>query len=137
MSRGRVQRAAIYSGTGFVAEIAFSTFHDAARGRDLTLRTSPWMLPIYALIQPLYEPLHDATRNRFPAWARALTYGAGFLGVEYATGAFLRRVRGRAPWDYSDARRHIHGLIRPDYLFLWAAAGLALESFHDRLTDDE
>ena len=39
-----------------------------------------------------------------------------------------------APWDYSHARRHLHGLIRLDYLPLWAGAGLALEPVHDRLT---
>ena len=46
----------------------------------------------------------------------------------------LRAVVGEAPWDYSDARHHLHGLIRLDYLPLWAGAGLALEPVHDRLT---
>jgi hypothetical protein len=31
----------------------------------------------------------------------------------------------------------VNGLIRPDYFFLWAAAGLALEGLHDRLTAGE
>lgn len=94
------------------------------------------MLPIYALIAPLYEPVHRAlVRRRVPRLQRAAIYGAGFLGVEYASGRLLRATRGTAPWDYSYARLHVNGLIRPEYFFLWAAAGLALEALHDRLTD--
>jgi len=132
--RSRIARAAIYSVVGFVYEVGFSALHDRARGRELRFRTSPWMFPIYALIAPLYEPIHDAMRDRAPAPVRAAVYGAGFLGVEYASGAGLRAWRGEAPWDYTYARIHLHGLIRPDYLFLWAAAGLALEPLHDHLT---
>lgn len=91
------------------------------------------MFPIYGLIQPLYEPLHDAMRGRLPVPARAAAYGAGFLAIEYGTGWALRRALGKAPWDYSDAPLHIDGLIRLDYFFLWAVCGLALEPVHDRL----
>jgi hypothetical protein len=94
------------------------------------------MFPIYALIAPLYEPLHNAMRERVPRPVRGAVYGVGFLAVEYATGAALRGWRGEAPWDYSYARVHVNGLVRPDYFFLWAAAGLALEPLHDRLTAD-
>ena len=92
------------------------------------------MFPIYGLLQPLFEPLHDAMRDRMPAPARAAVYAAGFFGVEYASGAALRRVLGRAPWDYTDARVHLNGLIRPDYAPIWALFGLALEPLHDALT---
>lgn len=121
----------IYAGVGFVTEVAFSALHDAARWRPIRFRTSPWMLPIYALIQPLYESLHNALRDRVPRPGRAAIYGAGFLVVEYTTGAVLRRTRGAAPWDYSYARLNIDGLIRLDYVLLWAAAGLSLEPLHD------
>lgn len=134
MPRGRAKRAAIYAGVGFVTEAAFSALHDVARGRKVRFRTSPWMLPIYALVQPLYEPMHERFRaGGMPAPVRAAAYGAGFLTVEYATGAIHRRTRGTVPWDYSDAPRNVDGLIRLDYFFLWAAAGLALEPLHDRL----
>jgi uncharacterized membrane protein len=127
----------VYSAVGFAFEVGFSALHDRARGKQVKLRTSPWMFPIYALIAPLYEPLHDALRDRVSAPVRAAVYGAGFLTVEYATGAGLRAVRGEAPWDYSYAKVHVDGLIRPDYFFLWAAAGLALEPLHDRLVKNE
>jgi hypothetical protein len=91
------------------------------------------MLPIYALIQPLFEPVHRATRGRLPFWARALLYGSGFQAVEYASGRLFRRLMGRAPWDYSAAPWQVDGLTRFDYFPLWAAAGLATERLHDIL----
>lgn len=133
---GRIRRAAVYAAVGFAGEVVFSTLHDVARKKEVRWRTSVWMLPIYALIQPLYEPLHDTLRaNRMPVPARGVIYAGGFMSVEYASGRLLRTLRGRAPWDYSYAKRHIDGLVRPDYFPLWAAAGIALERLHDRLVD--
>ena len=124
----------MYAVVGFTYEVAFSALHDAVRRKPVRLRTSPWMLPVYALIRPLYDPLHDELRRReVPAPVRGLVYGCGFLAVEYASGTFFRRALGEAPWDYTYARRHVNGLIRPDYLPLWAAAGLGLEPLHDHL----
>jgi hypothetical protein len=61
-------------------------------------------------------------------------YGLGFLAVEYASGSIFRRALGKAPWDYTYAKHHVNGLIRPDYFFLWALAGLLAERLHDELT---
>lgn len=55
------------------------------------------MLPLYALIQPLFEPMHDALRDRVPLIVRGAVYGAGFMCMEYAGGRLLRRFRGEAP----------------------------------------
>ncbi len=94
------------------------------------------MLPVSALAQPLFEPLHDRLRNKaLPA--RAAAYGTGFLAVEYASGRFFRATRSEAPWDYTYAKVHVDGLIRPDYFFLWALAGLGFEHLHDRLVRDD
>ena len=124
-----------YGLLGWCGEVFFTGIHDFIRNRDARLpsRTSIWMFPIYGLMAPLYEPVHDALRDRTPA-LRAAAYGAGFLAVEYASGVLLRRILGDAPWDYSYAKRHVNGLIRPDYFPLWAAAGLAMEHVHDVLT---
>ena len=130
-----LKRAVTYSVVGFCYEVAFSAVHDAARRKRIHFRTSPWMFPIYALILPLYEPLHDRLRGRSP-FVRGAVYGGGTLVVEYSTGALLRKATGEAPWDYSYAKRHVHGLIRPEYFFLWASAGLALERLHDALTQE-
>ena len=134
--RSGLSRTGIYAAVGFVTEVGFSALHDVLRGKKVRLRTSPWMFPIYGLIQPLYEPLHDKMRGRFPAPVRGAVYGLGFMAVEYATGRALRAARGEAPWDYSYASRHVDGLVRPDYLPLWAAGGLALEHLHRALTQE-
>lgn len=123
----------MYAGAGFAFEVAFSALHDLQRGREVRLRTSPWMLPVYALLLPLYEPVHDRLRDR-PLPVRATAYGLGFLAIEYASGLAFRRLLGEAPWDYTYAKRHVNGLIRPDYFFLWALAGLLCERLHDELT---
>jgi len=125
-----------YGVIGWCGEVCFTGVHDFARRRDRRLpsRTSLWMFPIYGLLQPLFEPLHDALRRRrVPAPLRALAYAAGFFGVEYGSGRFLRALLGEAPWDYSSARRHVGGLIRLDYAPIWGLAGLALEPVHDTL----
>lgn len=91
------------------------------------------MLPVYSLLLPLYEPVHDALRER--SWmTRGTVYGLGFLAVEYGSGLIFRNTLGEAPWDYSGATYNLHGLIRADYFFQWAAMGLALEPLHDALT---
>lgn len=128
-----VLRLAAYSAAGFAFEVAFSALHDEARGRRVRLRTSPWMLTVYALLLPLFEPVHDGLRG-WPLPVRASAYGLGFLTVEYASGIAFRRLLGEAPWDYTYAKRHVNGLIRPEYFFLWALAGLLAERLHDELT---
>lgn len=127
-----IARLAVYAATGFALEVAFSAAHDLKRGREVRLRTSAWMLPVYALLFPLFEPVHDRLRGK-PLPLRASLYGLGFLAVEYSSGLAFRRLLGEAPWDYTYARRHVDGLIRPDYFFLWAAAGLLAERLHDSI----
>jgi hypothetical protein len=126
-------RLPVYAIAGFAFEVVFSALHDLGRGRKARFRTSPWMLTVYALLLPLYEPVHDRLRGK-PLPGRATVYGLGFLAVEYASGSIFRRALGDAPWDYTYAKRHVNGLIRPEYFFLWAFAGLLAERLHDELT---
>jgi hypothetical protein len=130
---GPLPRAVVYGVTGCAGELFFTACTSAARTHRLHPRTSPLMLPVYALIQPLFEPVHRAMRGRVPLWGRALVYGGGFHAAEYLSGRLLRRLVGRAPWDYSNARWQLDGLIRFDYFPLWAAAGLMTERLHDIL----
>ena len=131
------KRFLLYGLTGWCAEVLFTGIHDYIRHRDprLPSRTSIWMFPIYGLARPLFEPLHRSLEQRGASpVTRAATYGVGFLAVEYASGRALRSLLGAAPWDYSEARANVDGLIRLDYFPLWACAGLALERLHDAST---
>jgi uncharacterized membrane protein len=133
----RLARFVGYGLLGWGVEIVWTALSDTAAGRQrgwrLEGRTFLWMFPIYGLLEPLYEPLHDALRPR-PWPLRALAYALGFLTVEYATGWLLRRLLGACPWDYAGRSRYqVRGLVRLDYAPLWALLGLALEPVHDRL----
>jgi uncharacterized membrane protein len=132
----RSGRFLVYGLAGWCWEVLFTGIHDYIRTHDARLpsRTSLWMFPIYGLLLPMFEPLHDGMRDRVPAPLRAAVYAVGFFGVEYSSGRLLRRLLGRAPWDYSYTRRHLHALIRFDYAPMWALAGLALEPLHDLMT---
>jgi uncharacterized membrane protein len=116
-----------YGLTGWAVDSLF-VFARTGRRRP----SSVLNMPVYGLAQPLFEPVHDRLRHQ-PAILRAAFYGAGILGVEYATGRLLRRFAGRAPWDYGRTRLGVDGLVRLDYLPLWAAFGLGLERLHDAL----
>ena len=135
MTLDRRRRAVAYGLLGWLGEIVFTGIADVRRSSDLRLRahTTLWSFPLYALAQPLFEPAHDRLRGR-PRLVRAGVYGIGFLGVEYAAGRVLRRLLGAAPWDYEYARHNVDGLVRADWLPLWAGVGLALERVHDALS---
>src|SRR3954447_159127 len=127
-------RSLIYGLLGWGMEIVWTGL-PTRRPIDWTLRGHSylWMLPIYALIGPLYEPVHDHLR-RVALPLRALIYAAGFIGVETITGTLLKRLTGRCPWDYTGKTRwQVGGVTRFDYAPVWAALGLALEPLHDTL----
>jgi uncharacterized membrane protein len=127
LSRPRARFLA-YGLAGWALDSLFVWAHTGRRRPSSLLN-----VPVYGLAQPLFEPVHERIRRQPPA-LRATVYGAGTLVVEYASGRLLRRLVGRAPWDYSGARFAVDGLVRLDYLPLWAAYGLGLERFHDLLT---
>ena len=128
----RPGRLVAYAAAGWGVDACFTALNSLRRtGRPR--RSSLWNAPVYGLAQPLFEPVHDRLRGRAPAPARGFVYGIGILGVEYAAGRVLRRALGAAPWDYSYAGRSIDGLVRPDFLPLWALFGLGLERVHDAL----
>jgi uncharacterized membrane protein len=127
-------RFVIYGLLGWCGEIIFTAL-PKCRPIDWQLRghTFLWMFPIYGLIAPLYEPVHDALRT-WPWPARGLVYTAGFIAVEFISGWMLARLIGRCPWDYSGKTRwHVRGFARLDYAPIWFAVGLALEPVHDFL----
>ena len=81
--RSRAARFVIYGTLGLCAEVVFTAVHDSMRARRVSLRgrTSAWMFPVYGLVLPLFEPVHDTMRGRAPAPVRAAVYAVGFLCV--------------------------------------------------------
>lgn len=110
---------------GWCMEIIFTGLHSLKkRENSLTAHTSIWMFPIYGaacLLTPLFR-LMNGRSVLLRGWVYACCI---FLG-EYTFGSILKRHRA-CPWDYSDAKYNVDGLIRLDYAPLWFGAGLLFE----------
>ncbi|MCR1839406.1 putative ABC transporter permease [Murimonas intestini] len=96
------------------------------RRREMKLKSqsSLWMFPIYgmaAFIAPLFKWLKN-----YSIIIRGTCYTVFIFLAEFLTGSFLKK-RGMCPWDYSDAKTNINGVIRLDYAPLWFGAGLLFE----------
>lgn len=129
-------RFLVYGILGWCLEIVWSAAGERIRGKQSDWRllghTSLWMFPLYGLLAPLYEPLHDAIRP-WHWFMRGVVYLLGIWLVEYVAGWLLRRLTGKCPWDYSHLRGHLHGLVAWEYGPVWFAFGLVLEPVHDSL----
>ncbi len=111
--------------TGWCMEIIFTAF-DAFRHREFKLigKTSIWMFPIYsfaALIYPFYTLI-----RKLPMLMRGFIYSIGFFIFEFISGSFLKK-HNLCPWDYSNTKSNIKGVIRLDYTPVWMVAGLIFE----------
>lgn len=117
--------------TGWCIEILFTSIGSIIKkDRRLIGQTSLWMFPIYgmaACIGPVYQKI-----KKIPALFRGCFYTVGIFFFEYLSGSFLKR-HASCPWDYSDAKSNVNGLIRLDYAPLWMMMGLFYERLLTRL----
>ena len=99
------------------------------RDRAATARTYLWMLPIYGAGGLLLDKIADLLHaRRWPRPARVAAYLPAIYAVEAATGAALRCLLRKCPWDYSSSKGlHLGGLVRLDYAPLWLAVGYLFE----------
>lgn len=127
-------RFILYGLGGWCGEIIFTALTESLPNRDWRLKGTSylWMFPIYGLLAPLYEPVHDLIRD-LPLLGRAVIWSLGFTLIELTTGWLIARLTGRCPWDYSEKRFGINAYIRWDFFPVWAIIGLALEPVHDFL----
>lgn len=116
---------------GWCMEILFTSFQ-SFRKRDLRLigQTSLWMFPIYGMAA-LFSPLSHHIQKQNIA-TRGLIYAACIYTAEFVSGILLKR-RDACPWDYSNVRANIKGVIRLDYTPAWFLAGLFFEQFLKKL----
>lgn len=94
--------------------------------RDFTAKstTSIWMFFVYgsaAFFTPLIELI-----SPMPVLVRGLIYAVCIYAVEYGVGMTLRQLK-MCPWDYSEAKTSVQGVIRLDYAPLWFGVGLFFE----------
>ena len=106
-------------------EIIYTSLH-SVRNKDYKLigSTSVWMFPIYGMASIL-SPVIRLLKGK-NILIRGGIYTCLIFAAEYCSGTFLRKFRA-CPWDYSNARLNVKGLIRLDYAPLWFGAGLLFE----------
>jgi len=96
------------------------------KNKDLkaTSKSSIWMFFIYGMAS-FFTPLIDIILPFH--WAvRGLIYAFIIFALEYIFGRALKRWDA-CPWDYSHIRFNVHGVIRLDYLPVWAFVGFFME----------
>ncbi len=110
---------------GWCMEILFTGLHSLQNeNHKLTGITSIWMFPIYGMASFL-SPICRRLKGKSLVLRGGVYTCCIFIG-EYITGSFLRKFEA-CPWDYSEARLNVNGLIRLDYAPLWFCAGLLFE----------
>ncbi len=111
--------------TGWCWECFWTGLHSLrTKEPELWCRTSLWMFPIYgcaAVLCPLYRRMRNTSMV-----ARSFVYALLIFTGEYISGSILRSHHA-CPWNYSDAKLNVKGLIRIDYLPYWMIAGLVFE----------
>src|SRR5262245_11862895 len=129
-------RFVIYGLLGICAEVIVSAILHKWEGKEknwsLRGQSYLWSIPLYGLIAPLFEPLHDHLRPLH--WSiRGTIYVFCIWFFEYSAGWTLRRALGSCPWSYQHCRYNLHGLIRWDFFPLWFGFAMLLEFLHDLL----
>jgi len=97
------------------------------QGRDIRMQgySFLWMLPIYALMI-LIEPLKEVF-SEVSFLLRGVIYVVGVWVLEYIAGFIIKKISGRCPWDYSEAKYNLHGYIRFDFFPFWFALMMFIE----------
>lgn len=91
---------------------------------SMAANTSLLMFPIYSLaafIKPLSKIMSDS-----PLIFRGTVYTLCIYLVEYTCGSILKSLN-ICPWNYSQAKYNIKGLVRLDYAPVWFIAGILFE----------
>lgn len=112
---------------GWCIEIIWTGFLSFINHNKKMMGTSSiLMFPIYGMacfIKPVYKKI-----GKHCALFRGIIYTIGIFAAEYITGNFLKK-KWKCPWDYSDCKYNISGLIRIDYAPAWFLVGLFFEKF--------
>ena len=124
-------RFIIFGVIGWCLEIMFTGIVSLVRNDiKMTSKTSIWMFFVYgsgAFFLPVVHFLLP-----FPIFVRGLIYTLLIFMAEFAAGFAMRQIDA-CPWDYSEAKLNVMGIIRFDYAPLWFIVGLLFEFTHLRL----
>ena len=118
-------RFVIYGALGCLMEILWTGLASLkSKNFKLSSNTSLWMFFVYGMVA-LLEPIFRLMAP-MPFFLRGFLYAIFIFSGEFLFGSLLKRMEV-CPWDYSQTKYHIKGLIRLDYLPAWIVAGLVFE----------
>ena len=114
---------------GWCIEIFWTGIHGFKnKDKKLMGNTSLLMFPIYGLACSIRHVYKLIKNNCFII--RGCIYTIGIFFVEFTSGYMLKK-KDKCPWDYSNCKYSILGLIRLDYAPLWFITGLFFEKVLD------
>lgn len=122
------EKFAAYGCLGLTIEVFFtaiSDFFPSTKGYTYACMFFVWPIGVFLL---------EDTRkyiSRYHFMVRALIYAVACLMIEYTAGSIFKYTLGVIPWDYSYSDWNVHGMIRLDYIPLWAIIGLVSEKLTD------
>lgn len=114
----------IYSGFGWILEVAFRSFRQKRFVNAGFLR-GPF-LPIYGTGATAMLLLGPYLRRYGLAWEFA-AYGFVLTAIEYLAGAMCENLFGLRMWDYSEDPFNLDGRVCLPYSAVWAALAVVFE----------
>ena len=112
---------------GWCIEIIWTAFHGIkSKNNKFIGYTSIIMFPIYGLASVIKPISLKLKKMKMPTIIRGIVYSIGIFMVELITGSILKKTNN-CPWDYSDKKYNINGVIRIDYAPLWCIVGVIFE----------
>ena len=112
---------------GWCIEIIWTAFHGIkSKNNKFIGYTSIIMFPIYGLASVIKPISLKLKKMKMPTIIRGIVYSIGIFMVELITGSILKKTNN-CPWDYSDKKNNINGVIRIDYAPLWCIVGVIFE----------
>lgn len=114
---------------GLLIEVFFTGIKSAVKKPHTAEGTTYlWMLPIYGIGSILFEYISHNVRCVEPV--KAVVLVVALYVVEFTSGAALRYILGRCPWDYNSPtggwhKMSIRGLVRVDYVVWWYILSLS------------
>lgn len=126
MKNTKLNRFILCGLIGWCIECFWTGLHAIFFATDKTLRcgSSVWMFPIYGMAS-LISPISNRLKGKSFVM-RGGIYTVIIFAVEFITGSLLN-IFHACPWNYSQARFHVKGLIRLDFAPLWFIVGLLYE----------
>lgn len=126
MKENQLTRFILCGLTGWCLECFWTGLHALLFFHDKTLRcgSSVWMFPIYGMASFL-TPISKQLKGKSFV-LRGGIYAFCIFFVEFVSGSLLSLFQA-CPWNYSNARFQIRGLVRLDFAPLWFVVGLLYE----------